>query len=76
MKSGTKTTEFWVSIAPVMMGLIEGMKGDKEIAKWLIVCGTSLSIIYIVSRTALKMTACKNESEKTEKQAQEEETMT
>lgn len=60
MKSGTKTTEFWVSIAPVLIGLIEGMKGDKEIAKWLIVCGTSLSIIYIASRTVLKVMASRS----------------
>jgi len=68
MKSGTKTTEFWVSIAPVLIGLIEGMKGDKEIAKWLIVCGTALSIIYIISRTALKVTACKNEEARAQNQ--------
>jgi hypothetical protein len=61
MKSGTKTTEFWVSIAPVLIGLIEGMKGDKEIAKWLIVCGTALSIVYIGSRTFLKMKQSDNE---------------
>lgn len=68
MKSGTKTTEFWVSIAPVLIGLIEGMKGDKEIAKWLIVCGTSLSIIYIACRTVLKAVACRNEETRTPNQ--------
>ena len=68
MKSGTKTTEFWVSIAPVLIGLIEGMKGDKEIAKWLIVCGTSLSIMDIASRTILKVVACRNEETQTQNQ--------
>jgi hypothetical protein len=66
MKSGTKTTEFWVSIAPVLIGLIEGMKGDKEIAKWLIVCGTALSIVYIASRTFLKMKQTQIEKEGSE----------
>lgn len=72
MKSGTKTTEFWVSIAPVLIGLIEGMKGDKEIAKWLIVCGTSLSIIYIASRTVLKVMASRSgeSSESNEQETQ------
>ena len=65
MKDGTKTTEFWVSIAPVLIGLIEGMKGDGEIAKWLIVCGTALSVIYITSRTILKVVACKQGSTET-----------
>ena len=68
MKSGTNTTEFWVSIAPVLIGLIEGMKGDKEIATWLIVCGTSLSIMYIASRTILKVVACRNEETQTQNQ--------
>ena len=68
MRSGTKTTEFWVSIAPVLIGLIEGMKGDKEIAKWLIVCGTSLSIMYIASRTVLKAVGCRNEENRTQNQ--------
>jgi hypothetical protein len=66
MKDGTKTTEFWVSISPVLIGLIEGMKGDSEIAKWLIVCGTSLSVVYIVSRTLLKLKSCKPEAGNTQ----------
>lgn len=73
MKSGTKTSEFWVSISPVLVGLIEGMKGDKEIAKWLIVCGTSLSIIYIISRTALKVSACRNTEARTQEKEETQE---
>ena len=69
MKEGTKTTEFWISIAPVLIGLIEGMKGDAEIAKWLIVCGTALSVIYIASRTILKVVACKQGSTETTNRA-------
>lgn len=53
-KSGTKTTEFWVTAAPVALGLIEGIKGDAESAKLLIICGTVLSGLYIVSRTLVK----------------------
>ena len=73
MKSGTKTSEFWVSISPVLVGLIEGMKGDKEIAKWLIVCGTSLSIIYIISRTVLKVSACRNTEARTQEKEETQE---
>jgi hypothetical protein len=59
MKQGTRTTEFWVSIAPVLIGMVEGYKGDTEMAKWLIVCGTVLGVLYIASRTVLKVVACK-----------------
>ena len=53
-KPGTKTTEFWVALAPVILGLIEGQKGDPENSKYLIVCGTALGCIYIISRTLVK----------------------
>ena len=54
MTTGTKTTEFWTAIVPTAIGLIEGMKGDPENAKFLLICGTVLCAIYIVSRTVLK----------------------
>ena len=69
MKQGTRTTEFWVSIAPVLLGMVEGYKGNAEIAKWLIVCGTALSVIYIASRTILKVVACKQGSTETTNRA-------
>jgi len=53
-KPGTRTTEFWVTLAPVILGLIEGQKGDPENSKYLIICGTTLGCIYIISRTWLK----------------------
>lgn len=71
MKAGTKTTEFWVAIAPVLIGLIEGMKGDQEIAKWLIVCGTTLSVCYIASRTYLKAMVCRQDTAEIESEEQE-----
>jgi hypothetical protein len=52
-KPGTKTTEFWVALAPVLMGLIEG-KNDPEILKYIIVCASVLGGLYIVSRTIVK----------------------
>lgn len=58
-KSGTKTTEFWVALAPVLIGLIEGQKGDSESTKYLIICGTVLGCMYIISRTVLKAKATK-----------------
>lgn len=59
MKQGTRTSEFWVSIAPVLIGMVEGYKGNIDIAKWLIGCGTALGLVYIASRTILKFVACK-----------------
>lgn len=58
-KSGTKTTEFWVAIAPAILGLIEGQRGDPENGKYLIICGTALGIAYIASRTWLKIKTTK-----------------
>jgi hypothetical protein len=55
MTSGTKTTEFWVSIAPVMVGLVEAMKGDTQNSTILIVCATVLGCFYIASRTFVKI---------------------
>lgn len=54
IKSGTKTTEFWVAIAPVALGIFEFNKGDPDVAKYFIVCGTALGIAYIASRTFIK----------------------
>ena len=62
-KPGAKTTEFWVALAPVILGLIEGQKGDPENSKYLIVCGTVLGCMYIASRTFLKMKPAEKGSE-------------
>lgn len=53
VKPGTKTTEFWMALAPVFMGLIEG-RNDPEILKYIIVCSSFLGGLYIVSRTLVK----------------------
>lgn len=53
-KPGVKTTEFWVSIAPVVLGLIESQKMDQTMNMVLIICGTALGMAYIVSRTVVK----------------------
>jgi len=60
MKTGTKTTEFWVSVAPVLLGLVESYKGDADMGKYLVVCGTALGMVYIASRTWLKANTTKN----------------
>jgi hypothetical protein len=52
-KPGAKTTEFWVALAPVLMGLVEG-KNDPEILKYMIVAASVLGGLYIVSRTLIK----------------------
>lgn len=54
MKSGTKTTEFWISIAPVLVGVVEAIRGDAKNSTILIICGTVLGGLYILSRTLIK----------------------
>lgn len=54
MKQGAKTTEFWISVAPIIGGLVESIKGDAQNYRYLIVCGTILSSLYIISRTVVK----------------------
>jgi hypothetical protein len=34
--------------------VVEGNKGDPEMSKYLIICGTALGMVYILSRTWLK----------------------
>lgn len=55
MKEGTKTTEFWVSVAPVLASLVEAMRGDSQNSTTLIICATVLGACYIISRTLVKM---------------------
>jgi hypothetical protein len=57
-KSGVKTTEFWITVAPVLMGMIEG-RDDPQIIRYMIVCGSILGGLYIISRTFVKCSACK-----------------
>jgi hypothetical protein len=59
-KPGAKTTEFWVALAPVIAGLVEGVKGDQETGRYLILCGTVLGGLYIISRTVVKFKASSN----------------
>jgi hypothetical protein len=54
LKSGTKTTEFWVAIAPILIGIVDGSKSDIETKKYLMLSGTILAGMYIVSRTIVK----------------------
>ena len=53
-KPGVKTTEFWVSLAPVFLGMVEAMKGDTANNALLIICATILGGLYMVSRTMVK----------------------
>ena len=53
-KSGVRTTEFWVSIAPVILGLVESQKMDQTTNMVMIICGTALGMAYIISRTMVK----------------------
>lgn len=53
-KAGVKTTEFWVSIAPVILGLIDRQQDDPDLNMTLVICSTALGMAYIVSRTMVK----------------------
>lgn len=53
-KPGVKTTEFWVSLAPVFLGMVEAMKGDTANSGLLIICATILGGLYMISRTMVK----------------------
>jgi hypothetical protein len=53
-KPGTKTTEFWVALTPVIMGVLEGSKNDPETNRYLIIAGSILGGLYIISRTIVK----------------------
>jgi hypothetical protein len=55
MKGGTKTSEFWISLSPVMAALVESLKGDSQNSNTLLICGTVLGALYIVSRTLVKI---------------------
>lgn len=54
MKPGINSTEFWVSVGPVLAGLVESMKGDREMGLYLMIMGSVLALTYIISRTILK----------------------
>lgn len=51
---GVKTSEFWITIAPALGGLMEVSKGDPETGRLLIICSTVLGCFYILSRTFVK----------------------
>lgn len=53
-KPGVKTTEFWVTLAPILLGLVEAMKGDSQNSSLIIICGTVLGSLYMISRTLIK----------------------
>lgn len=52
-KSGAKTTEFWVTLAPVFLALVEG-RDNPEMLNTIIICGSVLGALYIISRTVVK----------------------
>lgn len=55
-KSGYKTSEFWVSLGPILGLLTEDGRKNQEM---LIVAATFLCAVYIISRTCIK---CKRNS--------------
>ena len=53
-KSGIKTPEFWVTLSPILVSFIEGKNFNEEQLKYMILAGSILGGLYIVSRTIVK----------------------
>ena len=56
LKLGTKTSEFWVTLAPVLATMVNGVSENSEDKKYLMVCACVLGSLYICSRTLIKVT--------------------
>lgn len=54
IKSGTKTSEFWITISPIILAILDNSKEDSEIKKYFIIAGAILGGLYIISRTVIK----------------------
>jgi hypothetical protein len=54
-KPGVKTSEFWLAAVPAAAGFFDMLKADSENGKYLLICGTVLSMTYILSRTFIKV---------------------
>lgn len=56
LKAGAKTSEFWVTLSPVLLALVESRNenNDPEMVKTLILAGAILGGLYIISRTVVK----------------------
>ena len=54
IKAGTKTSEFWITLSPAILAIVDSGKDDPEIKKYLIIAGAILGGIYIISRTMIK----------------------
>jgi hypothetical protein len=55
IKSGAKTSEFWVSLAPLILSFSKISEENTENSKYMMVCGCVLGCFYIASRTAIKI---------------------
>lgn len=53
-KPGTKTTEFWMALAPAVAAVMQSLKGDPENSRYMIICATAIGMAYITSRTFIK----------------------
>ena len=50
-KPGIKTTEFWVTLSPILISFMEGKNFNEEQSKYMIIAGAILGGLYIVSLT-------------------------
>lgn len=56
IKLGSKTSEFWVTLAPIIATMVNGVSENSEDKKYLMVCACVLGSLYICSRTLVKVT--------------------
>ncbi len=62
MKSGWKTTEFWMTVLTMLTTLAETFKGNID-PKWAAIISAGLSFGYAIARGLTKSTASKTATE-------------
>jgi len=54
IKIGPKTSEFWVTMAPLILSFSKIAEENTENSKYMMICGCILGCFYIASRTVIK----------------------
>lgn len=55
IKLGPKTSEFWITLAPILASMVDGVNQNSEDKKYLMICACVLGSLYICSRTIIKV---------------------
>lgn len=60
IKLGPKTSEFWITLAPIIASMVDGVNQSSEDKKYLMICACVLGSLYICSRTIIKVSHDRN----------------